>query len=284
MSAAFTIFSPQQWQVLQALNEYRFLTVDQMLRLGISKNAISLRSKTLFALRYHKAIHSVKIGSFLPDIHHLTPYGQRTLARLEGLEVKAAPSQKRTPFSPIFAAHRFAQVDFQIGLRQWAEDRGDIDLLLELQDFISEPGSGKRKTKSSTELCVPDIPNRIIPDGTFIVESSSGKLALYLVEVHRSTQTKAVAEQLQKYFEVIRHQVVQKKYGYQVHPIICSVHHQESVLAGVKKRLNTNPDFEPFKRNFVFHSLDDLVTNFTDGWHFADDTPAMPFPLSKPNQ
>ena len=284
MSAAFTVFSPQQWQVLQALRCYRFLTVDQMLRLGISRNAKSLRDKTLFALRHHKCIHSEKIGAFLPDIHHLTRHGQKILAELEGVESEAAPADKRVPFSPVFAPHRFAQVDFQIGLRQWVEQRGDADILLEIQDFMTDPNSGTRKPTSATELKIPDSSKAVIPDGTFAVELNSGKSVVYLVEIHRSTQTKAVTAQLERYFDVIKHRTIQQKYALQVHPIICSVHHQTTVLNSVKKRLNDNPEFEPFKRNFVFHTLDDLTTKFTGGWHFADNTSAHPFPNPQGNE
>lgn len=284
MSAAFTVFSPQQWQVFQALRCYRFLTVDQMLRLGISRNPKSLRDKTLFALRHHKCINSEKIGAFLPDIHHLTKHGQKILTELEGVEPETAPANKRVPFSPIFAPHRFAQVDFQIGLRQWVKQRGDADIVLELQDFMTDPNSGTRKPTSATELKTTDNSKAIIPDGTFAVELNVGKLVVYLVEIHRSTHTKAVTTQLERYFDVIKHRTIQQKYGLQVHPIICSIHRQNSVLNGVKKRLNANSGFELFKRNFVFHTLDDLINNFAGGWHFTDDTIALPFPNLKGNE
>ena len=283
MNTTFSVFSPQQWQVLQALNQYRFLTVEQMLSLGISRNAISLRSKTLFALRYHKAIHSEKIGSFLPDVHSLTKKGADLLSDLEGIDVPFLASRKKQAFSALFARHRFAQVDFHIGINLWVHQRGDAEVILELQDFVRQSASGKSRATASTQLSVSDIPNPIIPDGTFAVELSSGKIALYLVEIHRSTQTKAVTDQLMQYFKVIRNGTIQQKYGYAVHPIICSVHHQPSVLNSVKSRLLADPKFEPFKQNFVFHGLEDLTSNFTGGWHFADNSPAHPFPLPKPS-
>ncbi len=281
MSATFSVFSPQQWRVLQALNTYRFLTVEQILRLGISKNAKSLRDKTLFALRHQKCIHSEKIGSFLPDVHHLTKNGQQLLCEIEGCEPVPIPSKKKVPFSAVFARHRFAQVDFQIGLRQWIEQRGDAEILLELQDFTRQQKTGNGQPKPSTELVVTGLVNTVIPDGTFVVGLTTGKAAVYLVEVHRSTQSKAVTEQLNRYFEVIKSGVIQQKYGYSVHPIICSVHHQASVLTSVKARLNAHQGFAPFRHNIVFHSLDDLNSNFSTGWHFADDKPANPFPLPK---
>lgn len=284
MNTAFSVFSPQQWRVLQALSIYRFLTVDQMLSLGISKNAKSLRDKTLFALRHHKCIHSEKIGSFLPDVHHLTKQGRDILCQIEGVDIEGAPSNKRQPFSALFARHRFAQVDFHIGLRQWVEQRGDADVLLELQDFLRPCGSGKGRSKSATELVVPGLVNTVIPDGIFSVGLTNGKAANYLVEIHRSTQSKAVTEQLSRYFEVIKSGVIQQQFGHQVNPIVCSIHHQESVLASVKARLNGHPNFEGFRHNFVFRALDDLNENFSDGWHFADGKAANPFPLRNPKQ
>jgi len=284
MSAAFSVFSPQQWKVLQALSLYRFLTVEQMLHLGISKNAKSLRDKTLFALRHHKCIHSEKIGSFLPDVHHLTKQGRALLCEVEGIDLQAATANKKTPFSALFAPHRFAQVDFHIGLRQWAQQRGDAEVLLELQDFNHQADPGKGRSKPSTELQVTGLVNTVIPDGTFAVGLMSGQTAVYLVEIHRSTQSKAVTEQLNRYFDVIKSRAVAEKYGHKGHPIICSVHQQASVLASVKARLNAHAGFAAFKHNFVFHALDDLNANFTGGWHFADNTPAEPFPLPNPSQ
>lgn len=284
MNDVFSVFSPQQWKVLQALSIYRFLTVDQMLRLRISKNAKSLRDKTLFALRHHKCIHSEKIGSFLPDVHHLTKKGRDILCLIEGIESEPVPSNKRQPFSALFAAHRFAQVDFHIGLQQWAEKRGDAEVLLELQDFIRDSNSGKGRAKSATELAVPGLINTIIPDGIFAAGLITGQVAVYLVEIHRSTQSKAVTEQLNRYFEVIKSGAIKQKYGYKANPIICSVHHQASVLASVKARLNAHSGFAAFRHNFVFHDLASLPANFSGDWHFADGSPANPFPLSNPPQ
>ena len=240
--------------------------------------------KPCFALRYHKCIHSEKIGSFLPDVHHLTKQGRNILSQIEGIEFEGTTNAKRQPFSALFARHRFAQVDFHINLRQWCERRGDAEPWLELQDFVRPTITGKSRGKAITELEVPGLINTIIPDGIFAVGLTTGQTAVYLVEIHRATQSKAVTEQLNRYFEVIKSGVIQQKYGYAVNPIICSVHHQASVLASVKARLNAHLGFAPFKHNFVFHALDDLNANFTGGWHFADGTAANPFPLPNPTQ
>ena len=283
MNVAFDVFSPQQWRVLQALSLYRYLTVEQMLRLGISKNAKSLRDKSLFALRQHRCIQSEKIGSFLPDVHHLTKKGVEILNAVEGLELETAPSQKRAPFSALFAAHRFAQVDFHIGLRQWADERGDAEVLLELQDFQHQRRNGGQ-SRPATELTAPGLVSAVIPDGLFAVGLNTGQTAVYVMEIHRATQSKAVTEQLARYCEVITSGAIGQAYGYAANPVICSVHHQPAVLASVKRRLLAYEGFEKFHRNFVFHALGTLTSDFTGGWHFADDQPANPFPLPHPAQ
>jgi len=274
MSFQILRFSPQQWRVLQALDHYRFLTVEQMLRLKISTNAKSLREKVLAVLRYHDCIRSEKIGSFLPDVHHLTVHGAEILSEGEGCEVPEPPSPKKQPFSPIFARHRFAQVDFQIGLDAWTTQRGDAEVSLALQDFVRRP-------EAVTRLQVPNDDRPIIPDGTFTVTLTNGATALYLVEIHRATQTRKVTKQLARYFEVISGQVAQQKYGLQAHPIICSVHENDTVLKATKQAVLQHPEFAPFQHNFVFRSMDGLNQNFTNGWHFADDHAANPFPASK---
>lgn len=274
MNDVFAVLSPQQYLVLDALRIYRFLTVDQMLHLGISKNANVLRDKALFALRHHGYIHSEKIGSFLPHVHALTPMGAGVLAALEGCAIDPAPHKKRQPFSALFAPHRFAQVDFHIGLRQWADARGDVEMLLELQDFVRQP-------RAATELTVPGLVNTVIPDGLFAVGNPAGQEAVYIVEIHRATQSKAVAGQLSQYFEVIKSGVINDGHSINAHPIICSVHQQPAVLASVKARLCAHDGFAAFKQNFVFHGLDDLRNNFARGWHLADGSPANPFPINK---
>lgn len=282
MNQAISVFSPQQWSVLQALNTYRFLTVDQMLRLGLSKNAKSIRDKTLFALRHRGLIYSDKIGSFLPDVHYLTPKGASELAAVEKIAVHASPASKRFAFSALFAQHRFAQVDYHIGFRQWVEARGDAEVVLELQDFNGRSKTGQSRFKASTELNVPTLPKPVIPDGVFGVRLFTGPTAIYLAEIHRTTQTKAVTDQLLRYLEVIKSGAVRQAFGYEANPTICSIHTQDAVLEGVKARLMQSEAFQPFKRNFVFQTIEGLRTDMSADWHLADNNPANPFPISNP--
>lgn len=263
-----------------ALRQYRFLTANQMQRLGLSRSLNVLRDKTLFALRQGDFVQSEKIGSTLPHVHALTQRGVDILNELDGYPPQAAPHPKRQAFSLLFAPHRIAQIDFQIGLNQWVEARGDMEIVLEQQDFTRQP-------RPATELLLPepesDIPRRsVIPDGLFAITNHKNQSALYVLEVHRTSQSKAVAAQLSQYFAVIEQQLMKTAFNFDAHPIICSLHQHPSVLKSVKTRLLADARWASFRHNFVFHLLDDISTNFTGGWHFSDDTPANPFPALNP--
>jgi len=129
---------------------------------------------------------------------------------------------------------------------------------------------------------VPSLTRPVIPDGIFSVELNTGQQVIYLAELHRWTQTKAVTAQLLRYLQVIQSGAIQSKYGIKANPMICSVHLQDSVLLGVKSRLQKHPDFAPFLRNFVFRKMGGIQSDFTNGWHLADNTPANPFPFPNP--
>lgn len=100
---AFDLISPSQQDALEALALYRFLTVKQFIRLGISKSESSLRNNTLYDLKTRRykspvtgnAIVAADLGRWqkLPFVHHLTEVGADLLADLW----KIAPSEVPYP-------------------------------------------------------------------------------------------------------------------------------------------------------------------------------------------
>lgn len=273
--------SPEPLRCLVALSTFRFLTAKQMVRLGVAKSEPVVRNHVIERLSRHKVkpfIRSHKMGSFLPYIHYMTQYGAEKLA-----EVYKYPIEEfkypigRVQFSPMFAKHRFAQVDFHIGLRQWALWRGDINVLFSDMDF---DGTGSRKGGNfvrQTSITLPDDPIPITPDGIFGIEVNGTPL-LYALEVHRTTQTKFAAIQIQRYMSVLERGAIGYKYGIQASPFVCSVHTLPNVLKGVKSQLMKTPEFEAFYPAFVFNTAEQLDKDFSEGWHFADGKPANPFP------
>ena len=148
-------------------------------------------------------------------------------------------------FSPTLAPHRFAQIDFHIGCRQWVENHSNAELLFTHMDFDVEGSKRHGTFTSRTELRVPNSNVPIVPDGMFGVELN-GSPIIYALEIHRTTETKRVIAQIKRYMEVLETGVAAAKYDVATSPLICSVHMKDNVLRGVKSALQKTPSFESF--------------------------------------
>lgn len=279
MSVIIQSLSVKPTEALMALSIYRFLTVKQFVKLGIGASEASVRKNILPKLhRSRKPLAKKrKLGRTLPDVHYLTEHGVKYLAQVYKLPVEAFPYPKgQVQFGEMFARHRFAQIDFHIGFRQWADSLDDVEILFTDMDF-DIIGSRRQGTfTKKTEIRLPNDATPIVPDGIFGV-NINGEPRIYILEVHRKTETKAVSEQLKRYIDVLETGAVAEKYGLEVSPLICSVHMKDNVLRGVKVSLLKTQDFELFKGAFLFNSVDDLTSELAKGWSLADDQLVLPF-------
>ncbi len=210
-------------------------------------------------------------------VHYMTKHGAEELASMYKLPVDLLRFPTgQVQFGERMAKHRFAQVDFHIGLRMWAGTRG-AQVGLSDMDFDV---SGSRRGGNFEPLTSIELPNEdrpVIADGIFSVCLNDTPL-LYALEIHRTTQTKAVAAQIKRYMDVLESGALSFKYGVQFPAVVCSVHTLDNVLRGVKKHLMATPYFAAFKHLFLFNTTEQLAEDFSEGWEFADGTPADPFP------
>jgi len=279
MSNIIQSLPPKPTEALIALSTYRFLTVKQFVKLGIGASEASVRKNILPKLnRSRKPLAKKrKLGQFLPEVHYLTDHGAKYLAELYRLPIEDFPYPKgQVQFSDTLAHHRFAQVDFHIGFRKWADNHPETEILFADMDF-DVTGSRRQGTFiSKTELRVPHSNTPIIPDGMFGIDQN-GSPMIYALEVHRTTETKRVIAQIKRYMEVLETGAGASKYGLETSPLICSVHMKANVLKGVKSALVRTPRFETFKGAFLFNTFENVKNDLTKGWTFADEKPAYPF-------
>lgn len=279
MSEIIKVLPPEPRKALIALSIFRFLTAQQFVRLGVAKSDTVMRDYVLQRLegRYRPLAKSKKIGQFLPKVHHLTKHGAEELAEMYRLPVEEFPYPKgAVQFGELFARHRFAQVDFHIGLRLWAQTWENTEVLFADMDFDNTGSAIKGNLVRKSEIHLPGSDKPVIADGIFGLQAEDHQ-RIYVLEVHRTTQTKAVAIQIQRYMDVLESGAVGFKYSMQTSPLICSVHTKDNVLKGVKEHLLNTPNFEAFKGAFLFNTTEQLKEDFTAGWTFADDSPAEPF-------
>ena len=280
MGKVLQSLSAKPLEALHALSIYRFLTVSQFVKLGIGASEASVRKNILPKLhRSRKPLAKKrKLGNFLPEVHYLTQHGAKYLAEVYKQPIENFPYPKgQVQFGAMFAQHRIAQVDFHIGFRQWAGSRTDVDILFTDMDFDIIGSRRQGNFQKKTEIRLPNDSTPIVPDGIFGVKIN-GQPRIYILEIHRTTETKAVTKQLKRYIEVLETGAAALKYNLETSPFICSVHMKDGVLRGVKSSLDLNSEsFNVFKGAFLFNTLRQVEINIFRDWTFVDEKKAKPF-------
>lgn len=282
MSDIIKTLAEEPRKALVALAAFRFLTPKQFVRLGVAASDTVMRDYVLNRLerRARPLAKAATLSRWLPKVHYLTKHGAEELATMYKIPLEEFNYPiGQVQFGERMAKHRFAQVDFHIGLRQWAATRG-AQIGVSDMDFDV---SGSRRGGNFEPLTTINLPNSdrpVIADGIFSVCLNQTPI-LYALEIHRTTQTKAVTAQIKRYMDVLENGALSFKYGVQFPAVVCSVHTLDNVLRGVKKHLIATPDFPAFKNLFLFNTTEQLAKDFSEGWELADGTPADPFPKAK---
>ena len=118
------------------------------------------------------------------------------------------------------------------------------------------------------------------PDGIFGL-SIDGNRVVYALEMHRFPDTGRIADQLVKHGQILMHGAISKKYGETKSNLVLSVHDTQRTLKKVRERLLSYQNFYPYRKGFIFNSLEQVKTDISEGWTLADGTPFNPFPRLK---
>jgi len=302
----FTRIPPASLEVLKALSFFHYLNNDQLVELGIAKSDHSLNAH---ALRYlvprrdktgnvvldkskQKAKYlcnnlkygnkeAAKKGVKLPYLHFMTQRGKDYLywACEDELTYDDIwfPKPKEALTNDYF--HRTNYVSTHIYIRRWAQIAGaEIDFAT--HDYQADPNKppARGRPASINEIIWDQANNKEAkPDGIFGIDHK-GKKRVFLVELHRTTQTKLVVEQLYRNFRA-GPAIRAKFHDYPVanDPFILSVHDKPGVLKATRKRVMETPAFDPVRKGVLFAQLEDLRAGFADAWTYADGSPVPLF-------
>lgn len=294
--------SPAQQDVLEALARYWFLTVPQMLRLGVSKSEASLRKNMIADLKTRRyksplstshgpAIEAKDLGRWqsIPHVHTLTKVGAELLADLRRVE----PSEIKFPmggaqFSRQYF-HRIAQIDFHIALRLWADLEGSTVHVADM-DFEKEGAQRSGGQTAKTKVAI-DHASFIIPDGIFGVVDVENQPLLYALEIHSETDTRYITDQLMRHGSALINGSIGKKYNQNISNFVLSV--MEDTRAGknaeanevaaakrvkaVQKRMLHQPYFQSFGQGYFFNTIHQVRRDIREGWTTADGQKVRPF-------
>ena len=216
-----------QLQILERLNEYRFLTVGQLLRLGVAKCRKTI-DRAIRGLRSKKSlVNFSEFGTFprlgrLPRINYLTKHGAETLAEYLQIESEKISYPKGVKIFSRDYFHRIETIDLHILARTFCnihEEEGiEFDFF---QAYFEHTGANhwgdpKKPKREAVNKIKIDEKTAIIPDCIFQITDPRGKPWLFVGEIYRGHTTKRVHQQLGRYLTATGKGSIDKAYNFPV--------------------------------------------------------------------
>ena len=249
--------SEKQFQALESLATYRYLTAKQFVALGVAASVTVARDHILprlekgrkpFAKAHNPGRH-IGFGQ-LPYIHFLTEHGANALAEYHRIPVADIIYPKGGVQFQRDIHHRIGVIDCHIQFRQWAESQ-DIELTI-ADMYFDKVGSQRFGGQTSRTHVKMDNGNFIEPDAIFGYRQNEQDY-LYALEYHRTPDVGRIVEQLLKHAECLKQGAIAKKYGLQVSNYVLSVH--DTTKEAVVKRLGNYSEFQVVREAFVFERV-----------------------------
>ncbi len=220
--------SEKQLQALEALSTYRYLTAQQLVDLNIASSTTNARDQIFSKLetgrqplaKAHNAGRFIGYGQ-LPYIHYLTKYGAIALAEYYRVPLEKIIYPKGGVQFQRDIFHRIKVIDYHIKFRQWAKQHGYRITIADMYfDKIGSQRQGGQVSKTKV----------ILSDGSFIEPDAilgiqhQGQDSIYVLEYHRHTDKKRVAQQLSKVRQAIDSDgAINRKYQVNTRPLLLSI-------------------------------------------------------------
>jgi hypothetical protein len=269
-----TTLTDTEFRILDALRLYRYLTVEQMLRVRVASHASHLYA-TLRNLAGGKRpwVGKIDHGAMpgvgrIPTAHYLTEAGAKVLAAALGVELGEVPYPKGAVLVRHGFMHRLHTIDCEIAVRLWAAEHGQhVDYF---SSYFDVSGANRSqhlpRRRSLTKI---DLKNGtgIIPDCVFHLTGEDGAPRLFVLEMYNQHRTKRMADKLAEYRYAIGEQAIERQFDYPHSPRILAVFEDDKALEltldHLSRRADFGAEFFPF---FFFKTLPSLMGDFREGW------------------
>lgn len=267
-----------QENVLYSLSVYRYLTAEQMVRIGVTKDKRHLYSVLTNLLsvgqkdkpeRRPKEIGELDFGirvgqGRLPRLYYLTKKGAELLS-LARSDLQSIKEVKRpTKFNNDYF-HRVYTVDCHIALRAFAEAEGhEVRYFKSYFDFTEKSQVWPHpKTRIAMRTGFVD------PDGLTVLDCSDGVERLFAIEMANGMNTKKVERQILRYCEAIADEDVWQACDVaddtDVRVLFIFEHQRGREL--VQERLKNDRLVQTWRKHFYFRDLLDVKENsFVENW------------------
>lgn len=220
---------------------------------------------------YKKPIYATadtgKSGIRLSTLYALTPKGNELLLESELIETEAYVYKKGIQaHSPFQTIHRIQVIQLLAQLLQ--QERAGKFTVLNIIPYFQKHESGDLGNKAQAGVELES--GTIIPDALVRLEIG-GKVRVIAFELHRTTSTIRILEQLEKHTQAIEQKLFSQYFNETGFSFVCSIHENTKTLKSVIQRIREIEDFERFNKGFHFTSLEDLqIKGFQQAFYHID--------------
>lgn len=261
-----------QGKVLEGLGRYRFLTLRQMLDLGVGttqykylwEQVRSLRDRKRALVRCHRYENPAPRKGRVEDMYFLTPVGKEVLIT----ELLVAEEQIKMPIGTIPAYkdyfHRKYTIDVQILLDSWAKNN-EVSVRF-FHTYFDMTGDNRvhKNLQAKTKVYL-EGEDYFIPDGVFQLERGE-ETRLVLFEMYNGKNSGRVIEQLHKHALALTERHTHRQFGYDLnksYPIMMVFEFdsiKRAVVEKAKREVSKHgvQSFSRVEQYFISKSLEEL--------------------------
>ena len=262
-------FTEKQIKILKALGRYKFLTYNQMKRLGIDNHSSNL-SKECSGLFERKRPFAKKIphGVGTPAKFYLTRRGAKYLVEFQDINMADLNFPKALITTDTQdQKHRTYTIDCHVQIDMDCE-RSGLTLLF-CDGYFDKVGNNKidRNLKSKTAFLF-DSKHSIKADLVFMIQTPKQK-ELYLLEMENGSDTKKAVDKCIRHAKAIFKASVNEKYQFYQGYRTLWVFEKNTTMEAARKRLLEHPLFEQLNEFFLFKTIDEIYDAslpFFDHW------------------
>lgn len=274
--------SNTQLSILENLHRYRFLTVKQMIAIGIAKDRYTI-SRNMQVLTGNKGNKKVFIEAqdfgMLPSIgklskiHYLTKQGASLLAEGYQVDESEINHPKGVKIFTRDYFHRVATIDLHILARRFA-DKYKLEFDFFHTYFEHTGANHSKKANQPKRQALTKVPLKnekyFIPDCIFQVTDPEEKRWLFTAEIYRNHTTKRTMQQLEKHLYCLQEGAISTLYNYPRAVRVLMLCESKEAMRSLMERTRKNPLFAEAIVYFLFSTPEEIANDFAGNWYFFD--------------
>ncbi len=275
--------SPIGFAILKALAEYRYLTTNQILDLGLAKDRgylgkvlsglLSVGGKGAGKQRRPKEIgeldFGVKVGKGrLPRMYYLTKRGAELLEHVQP-DLTPVPYPPRVvQFAPDYE-HRVRTIDFHIALNAWAKT-SEQEVLWFRRYYDWWPATEKSRQHPVTRIQLEH--KNIVPDALFMLNDNASIERLFAFELANGMDTGRVVDQMREYCRGLDQGRINDAFDYGKKAVrILYVFEHQRLLELVQTKAMKDRWLQNYAPHFFLKTADECSpTTMQINWHNLD--------------